>query len=582
VTPPDVLAFYQSRLMDLHVSLTQAISKQAEYSWVVAAAGIVFILLSGLASLRREVSFGSLAIPSCAAAVAWQRRSRWKARSVAQLRLADFYRRGVNRLTGSWAGEGNTGEEYSRTGHLYERDLGVLGRGSLFELICTARTELGRRRLARFLLSKVPFEKVRARQAMVQTLKPKTELREKIALLGRFDFEECGADVFERWLATKTPRLPRLLMEVSSSLMACALGIIYQALPWNPLLMPWSVAAGIVVGLAAVQYGLRFHYRRVIDPMVRDACALAGNLSVLREGLALLEHKSQRKVSNLWRLAASLSNSLQGPLESFSRILLIDVHLALAMEDWKRRYGSSLPAWIDEWAEFEALNCLSGYAYEHPDDAVPELIENGACFEAIGLGHPLLHDSVRNDIELGERTKFYIVSGSNMAGKSTLLRAIGLNAVLANAGAPVRAARARISVFSITASLSVPDSLLEGKSKFLAEMERIKSAIAEARTEEPALFVMDEILSGTNSLDRRRVAEHVVRELVREGAIGSLSTHDLALTEIAEIPELRGSNRHMASREESAPLDFDFLLKPGVYAGSSAVAIARLAGVEMV
>jgi DNA mismatch repair ATPase MutS len=259
---------------------------------------------------------------------------------------------------------------------------------------------------------------------------------------------------------------------------------------------------------------------------------------------------------------------------------LIDVHQALAMEDWKRRCGASLRAWIDDWAEFEALNCLAGYAYEHPEDAVPELVEKAACFEATGLGHPLLHGPVRNDIELGERTRFYVISGSNMAGKSTLLRAIGLNAVLANAGAPVRAARARISVFSVVASLSMPDSLLEGKSKFLAEMERIKNAIAEARTGEPAPFVIDEILSGTNSLDRRLVTEHVVRELLREGAVGSLSTHDLALTEVAKIPELRGRSLHMASREESAPLDFDFLLKPGVYTGSNAVAIARMAGVE--
>jgi MutS domain V len=580
VTIPDVLAAYQSRLADLQVSLTQALSKQTEYSWIAAGGGLVFILLLGL-TIKRDVSVGFLAVPCSAAVVACRERSRWKMRVLAERRLADCYASGVNRLTGRWSGCGHTGDEYSQSGHLYERDLGVLGRGSLFELICTARTEAGRRRLAEFLLGRASLEEVRARQTAVQALKPKTELREKIALLGRFDFADCRADAFAAWLAAGTPRLPRLLMQVTSTLMACALGVVYQAFPWNPLLVPWRVAAGIVFGLAAIQYGLRFWYGRVIDPIVRDACVLAGDLSVLREGLGLLGHPGQREVTKLERLAATLTNSLQGPLESFSQLLLIDVHLALAMQDWKRRHGANLPEWIAEWAEFEALNCLAGYAHEHPQDAVPELDDYAACFEASGMGHPLLHDPVRNDVELGERTKFYVISGSNMAGKSTLLRAIGLNAVLANAGAPVRAARARISVFSIAASLSVPDSLLDGKSKFLAEMERIKCAIAEARTGEPALFLIDEVLSGTNSRDRRLAAEHVVRELVREGAVGAISTHDLALTEIASIPELGGRNMHMSSREQSAPLDFDFALKTGVYAGSNALAIARLAGIEV-
>jgi DNA mismatch repair ATPase MutS len=163
-----------------------------------------------------------------------------------------------------------------------------------------------------------------------------------------------------------------------------------------------------------------------------------------------------------------------------------------------------------------------------------------------------------------------------MSGKSTLLRAIGMNAVLAYAGAPVRASTLRLSGLSIFASLSLVDSLLNGRSKFLVEVDRLKQAIESAVENRSVLFLIDEILSGTNSRDRRIAAEAVVRTLVDRGGIGALSTHDLALTEIAG-----GTNVHMGSRHETDPLDFDYILKPGVTREANALAIARMAGVPV-
>jgi DNA mismatch repair ATPase MutS len=205
------------------------------------------------------------------------------------------------------------------------------------------------------------------------------------------------------------------------------------------------------------------------------------------------------------------------------------------------------------------------------------VVDGKACFEARGLGHPLLaRDScVVNDVALGEAAPLYVISGSNMSGKSTLLRSIGLNAVLALAGAPVRARSLRISVVSIFASLSIVDSLLNGKSKFMAEVDRLRLAI-EAASNKPVLFLIDEIFSGTNSRDRHIAAEAVVRTLLERGAIGALSTHDLALTEIAGAV-----NVHMGSRGEGDPMDFDYLLKAGVTREANALAIARMAGVPV-
>jgi DNA mismatch repair ATPase MutS len=255
----------------------------------------------------------------------------------------------------------------------------------------------------------------------------------------------------------------------------------------------------------------------------------------------------------------------------------------MAIEQWRVAHGESLRIWLHTWAEFEALNALAAYGYENPENTFPEFVSGEACFEACELGHPLLPRAscVVNDVELTRKSPFYVVSGSNTSGKSTLLRTIGLNAVLAFAGAPVRARALRLSGLSTVASLSVVDSLLNGKSKFLAEVDRLRRAIESAEQDRPVLFLVDEIFSGTNSRDRRTAAEAVVRTLVNRGAIGALSTHDLALTEIATSEGMSGVNVHMGSRAEGDAMDFDYRLKPGITTEANALAIARMAGVPV-
>ena len=316
---------------------------------------------------------------------------------------------------------------------------------------------------------------------------------------------------------------------------------------------------------------------------------------VLRDGLQLLEGEQfqSAKLRQLSEQVRGGSRSIR-KLERFlhllelrskdvwyygpSLVLLGGTQLCMAIERWRRQHGQSLRLWLQAWAEFEALNALAAYGYENPDNTFPELTTGPACLQASQLGHPLLPQTscVTNDIELNCDSRFYIVSGSNMSGKSTLLRAIGLNAVLAFAGAPVRARAFRLSGLTIFASLSLVDSLLNGKSKFLAEVDRLRQAIESAVPDRPVLFLVDEIFSGTNSRDRRIAAEAVVRTLVDRGAIGALSTHDLALTEMPGA-----ANVHMGSRDHGDPMDFDYRLKPGITTETNALAIARMAGVPV-
>jgi len=321
---------------------------------------------------------------------------------------------------------------------------------------------------------------------------------------------------------------------------------------------------------------------------------------VLRDGLHLLEHtqwksvklrqlasqvqNAARSVRKLERLLNALNERNKDWFYHASLLLLLGTQLCMAVEQWRTENGASLKTWLDAWADFEALNALAGYAHENPETTFPAFsTSQDASFEARALGHPLLPQDVcvANDVALSAASRLYVISGSNMSGKSTLLRAIGVNAVLASAGAPVRAKFLRLSKLSVFASLSVVDSLLHGKSKFLAELDRLRQTIGSAANGNPVLFLIDEILSGTNSRDRRVAAEAVVRTLVENGAIGALSTHDLALTEIAESEGIRGVNVNMGSRDGGDPMDFDYRLKPGVTTESNALAIARMAGVAV-
>ena len=257
-----------------------------------------------------------------------------------------------------------------------------------------------------------------------------------------------------------------------------------------------------------------------------------------------------------------------------------EVHCALAIEAWRARHGRSVDAWLAAVGQLEALCSLAGFAWEHPADVYPELDPPGTQFEAWALGHPLIPEvrCIRNDVAIGGATRVLIVSGSNMSGKSTLLRSVGTNVVLALAGAPVRARALRLSRLSVGATLRIPDSLQEGTSRFYAELVRLRDLVRIADGPVPLLFLLDEILHGTNSHDRRLGAAAVVSGLVERGAIGLVTTHDLALSEVSGDPAVRAANVHFEDRLEDGQMIFDYRVRPGVVRTSNALALMRTLG----
>jgi DNA mismatch repair ATPase MutS len=256
------------------------------------------------------------------------------------------------------------------------------------------------------------------------------------------------------------------------------------------------------------------------------------------------------------------------------------VHCSLAIEVWRARHGASVERWLAAVGQLEALSSLAGYAWEHPADPYPTLEDGEPRFEAEALGHPLISVDrcVLNDVTLGGDRRVLMVSGSNMSGKSTLLRAVGTNAVLAQAGAPVRAVGLRLSPLAVGATLRISDSLQEGTSRFYAELVRLRDIVRIAEGPVPLLFLLDEILHGTNSHDRRLGAAAVVRGLVERGAIGLVTTHDLALSEMVDDPAVRAVNVHFEDRLEDGQMVFDYRMRPGVVRTSNALALMRTLG----
>jgi DNA mismatch repair ATPase MutS len=263
--------------------------------------------------------------------------------------------------------------------------------------------------------------------------------------------------------------------------------------------------------------------------------------------------------------------------------LLYSVHVALAAERWRRDHGKVIHEWIDALGEFEALSSLAGYSYEHPLDPFPELTDGPATFVAAELGHPLLPAAkcVRNSVSIEAPTHILLVSGSNMSGKSTLLRTVGVNTVLAMAGAPVRARSLRLTPLQVGASIRVNDSLQEGSSRFYAEITRLREIYGLLERDLPVLFLLDELLQGTNSKDRLIGAEGIVRAFAQAGAIGLVSTHDLALTDIGGLAPGTLRNVHFQDELLDGQMRFDFILRSGIVTKSNGIELMRAVGLKV-
>jgi hypothetical protein len=504
-------------------------------------------------------------------------------------RSVAFYEAGLARLDGTWPGRGDAGLDLLPPDHPYAEDLDVLGRGSLFELTCRARSVAGRKRLAGWLLEPSPADVIRRRQAAVAELAGALELRESLVVLAEDLRAANQRGELVAW-ARQPVAAPSRLARTSAALLAATNLATLTA--WFVTGEPAPFFASLLAsGLAAALQARR------VQGVLRGAAGASAELQLLREVLSRLErgtftsahlqelqrqvagqHRASDEIAGLARLLDLLESRRNQLFMPIAGLVLFTTQLGHAVAAWRHRCGPLVESWTQAVGEMEALASLGGQLFEHPGDTFAEIVE-GAVFEAEGATHPLLPESraVRNDVHLGER-RLLLVSGSNMSGKSTLLRTVGTNTVLALAGGPVRARRLRVGPVQLGASIRVQDSLLGGSSRFFAEIQRLRSIMELARERPPLLFLLDEVLGGTNSADRKAGAEAIMRGLLERGAFGLVTTHDLALAESIGPLGPVAANVHFEDQLEEGRLSFDYHLKPGVVTRSNAIALMRAVG----
>jgi MutS domain V len=517
-----------------------------------------------------------------------------RARDLAQ-RAVSFYERGLARVQDRWAGTGETGERFADPHHVYSGDLDLFGDASLFQLMSVARTRMGEETLVGWLLAPASVEEIRDRQLKVGELRGEIDLGEDLAVLGEdakvgvhpnelAGWAESSDGMNHKWMAWLAPCL---------GVMAIIAVII------------WAVKGTVTpfVIVVVVEAILTYWVRKKLDDTLhgtehafRDLELLAGllerfekhsfrgpQLQALQRELLSSGFTASRAISKLRSLVDFINSRHNVFVRIIDAPLMYSVQVAFAAERWRTRHGNAVRRWVAVVGEMEALLSLASYSFEHPEDHFPEFLDGAASFEAEEIGHPLLPAAVcvRNSVDINGETRILLISGSNMSGKSTLLRSVGINVVLAMAGGPVRAKRLRMTPLQVGASIRVNDSLQEGSSRFYAEIKRLRQILDFAGKKPHLLFLLDELLQGTNSNDRRIGSEGIVKALVDRGAVGMVSTHDLALTNIGGVVGGHLRNVHFQDELANGKITFDYVLRDGVVTKSNGLELMRSIGLNV-
>lgn len=512
-----------------------------------------------------------------------------------RLRLVE---RGPRRMAGDFADFPDRGDRFGEPGHPNEGDLDLFGTASLYQLVTVAETGAGEGALAGFLSAPATAAEIAARQVAVKELAAMPRFREDLAVRGvESGTKGRAVDPFLQWAESTDPGPSPLLMAAGQGLVGVTVLLLAgsQVAALGPIHGLWVVS---LIAQVVVYMVLRPKLAPILAPVSSPEAPLgryrallrliegptftAPRLAVLRASLT--DSSASRAIGRLERILgyadARHSGMLMILLETF---LLWDVFCAAALLRWRATSGKEVRRWIHAVGELEALSSLATFAHEHPDFTFPSVDAGALHFSAEGLGHPLIPPSRRvvNDVVIGTAGSALLITGSNMSGKSTLLRAIGVNAVLALAGAPVCARRLDLAECCVRTSMRIRDSLEEGVSHFYAELARLKDIVDAVNAGERVIFLLDEVLHGTNSRERRIGASAIVLHLLDHGALGAVSSHDLGLADLEERSHGRVRNVHFQEQVEGNRMTFDYRLLPGVVTSANALRLMKLIGIAV-
>ena len=511
----------------------------------------------------------------------------------------DVHDRHVRRLIGRWREMPSRGQELVAFDHPYASDLDVVGEASLLTRIDVTHTREGLRSIVSWLTHPADEETIAARHAAITELAPAVELRQELeaSVLDTGRDELDAAPFLE--LATRPGVLEGRpwLKIVAIILPLTTLALV--VLGWLGFVPGWAWLGPVAISVAVVRttdrqaaqvfeaLGARRGFVEAFVGLMKtvegarfEAPLLADLQSRVRTG----DKTASAQLRRLETWVSFFELREQGLVHVLlNPILLWDLNCLRGIEAWNREVGRTAGAWFVALGEIEALSSLSVLLHHDPAARLPEMVASSEPFEAEGLAHPLLSPEARvaNDLKLRGPGTATIVTGSNMAGKSTLLRAVGVNVVLALAGGPVIARRMRVPRARVRASMRIADSLQSGASYFQAELSRLRIVVEDAGHEPPILFLLDELLRGTNAKARHVGARAVVKHLLARHATGLVATHDVALSGLEEEMPEQVDNVHFTDVIQDGVMTFDYLLRPGVVRTSNALRLLKQAGIDV-
>lgn len=503
-----------------------------------------------------------------------------------------------DRLDGGWKKFEDTGSEYLNTDHPFADDLDIFGKNSLFQLINSTTTSFGRKKLSDMLLmNKLPQkEEINARQSIVKELASKVDFRQNMEIEGSFDNKGKGdPSEFIEWAKGKNEKLTRPYMKIISilcPLVLIASIIIYFSTYAISKIIPFAmILLNIVVlrlgkndmaealnTIYEIKYNIVKYFKiiRIID----NETFISSETNNLKNRLNKNNIKASDAMNELSDICTKISDRSNMIYFLINILLLWDYHLIYRLELWRRKYGSHIEEWFDTIGDFEAFNSISNIGCDHEEYSYPH-IEQSLTISAENIAHPLIGErAVSNSFSLERSKSIILITGSNMSGKSTFLRTIGINMVLSYLGSPVYAKKFNTPILHIYTCMRIGDNLEENVSSFYAEILRVKILMNAVKNNEKVFFLLDELFKGTNSMDRHTGAEILLNQLSKKPCLGLLSTHDLELCDLEETNS-RVSNYHFKEHYDNNEIKFDYKLRRGKSTTRNAVYLMRMAGIDI-
>ena len=505
----------------------------------------------------------------------------------------------MHRLDGKWVEFSNSGERFINHEHRYSSDLNIFGQGSLFQYINAATSFVGEERLAHMLCFQNGLAEIKLRQQAIKELSSRLDWRQHFQATGMLDSirQPGNLEKLLDWAEEKPVFINKyitlLLLCPVVTLLLAVLGYLHLTPIVPPYLwvLPFALQILIVSITSKTAHQTFTKTCNSVNEIQRCSALLKCIEPENFEDLLLKRLKRKlvnngdapsRQIKKLFKIVDRMSMRYSSLYPVINIIILWDLQTLIRLEKWRNSSGRSLKVWIEVTAEFEALSSLAGLTHDHPDWAMPKITESVPAFKAIALGHPLIKakERVSNDVELPGPGTILLITGSNMSGKSTLLRTVGINLILAYAGAPVCAKELSCSLMNVYTSIHINDNLEKNISTFYAELQRIKLIVDAARSGESIICLIDEIFKGTNSKDRILGAKAVIKSLNQLAAIGLVSTHDLELSRLEkDSPQIR--NYHFTDKISGRVITFDYRLKTGVSKSTNAIALMKIIGIEV-